>query len=74
MRLTLPQLACTRGLWEGRARVHACRPYTGRVYLCGSRKKNVVKHRNRDNWYGRPESLLAQTFAETLKTRNETSS
>jgi hypothetical protein len=39
----------------------------------GKEKKNAVKQRNRDNWYGRPESLLAQTFAETLKTRNETS-
>jgi hypothetical protein len=38
----------------------------------GPVKKNVVKQRNRDNWYGRPESLLAQTFVETLKTRNET--
>jgi hypothetical protein len=36
-------------------------------------KKNAVKQRKRDNWYGRPEYLLAQTFAETLKTRNETS-
>jgi hypothetical protein len=32
------------------------------------KKKITVKQRNRDNWYGRPESLLAQTFAETLKT------
>ena len=40
----------------------------------GPVKKNAVKQRNRDNWYGRPESLLAQTFAETLKTGNETSS
>jgi hypothetical protein len=39
----------------------------------GKEKKNAVKQRNKDNWYGRPESLLAQTFAETLKTRNETS-
>ena len=46
------------------------------MHLCGSRKskKNAVKQRNRDNWYGRPESLLAQTFAETLKTGNEPSS
>jgi hypothetical protein len=29
MRLTLPQLACTCELWEGRVQVHACRPYTG---------------------------------------------
>ena len=35
-------------------------------------KKNAVKQRNRDNWYGRPESLLAQNFTETLKIRNET--
>jgi hypothetical protein len=40
----------------------------------GLGKKITVKQRNRDNWYGRPESLLAQTFAETLKTGNETSS
>jgi hypothetical protein len=26
----------------------------------------------REYWYGRPISLLAQTFAETLKTSNET--
>jgi hypothetical protein len=38
------------------------------------KKKNAVKKRNRDNWYGRPESMLAQIFAETLKTRNGTSS
>jgi hypothetical protein len=31
-------------------------------------KKITVKKRNKDNWYRRPESLLAQTFAETLKT------
>ena len=37
-------------------------------------KKNAIKQRNRDNWYGRLESLLAQTFVETLKTGNETSS
>jgi hypothetical protein len=37
-------------------------------------KKNAIKQINRDNWYGRPESLLAQTFEETLKTRNETNS
>jgi hypothetical protein len=71
-RLKLHQLACTHRLCEGRARVHACRPYIARVYLCGSRKKNTSKQRNKDNWYGRPESLLAQTFAETLKIRNET--
>jgi hypothetical protein len=72
MRLTLPQLACTRGLCEGRAQVHLCRPYTGCMYLCGSRKKDEVKKRNKDNWYGRPESLLADTFVETLKISNET--
>jgi hypothetical protein len=33
----------------------------------GLGKKIIVKQRNRDNWYGRPESLLAHTFAETLK-------
>jgi hypothetical protein len=38
----------------------------------GPVKKNAAKQRNRDNWYGRPESLLAQTFAETLKISNET--
>jgi hypothetical protein len=71
-RLTLHQLACTYELCEGRVRVHTCRPYTVHVYHCGSRKKNAAKQRNKDNWYGRPESLLAQTFAETLKIRNET--
>jgi hypothetical protein len=40
----------------------------------GLGKKITVKQRKRDNWYGRPESLLARTFAETLKTGNETSS
>ena len=39
MRLTLPQLACTRGLWEGTERVHACRPYTSHMYLCDLEKK-----------------------------------
>jgi hypothetical protein len=38
----------------------------------GPVKKNAAKQRNKYNWYGRPESLLAQTFAETLKTSNET--
>jgi hypothetical protein len=38
----------------------------------GPVKKNAVKKRDRDKWYGRPESLLAQTFAKILKTRNET--
>jgi hypothetical protein len=32
-RLTLHQLACARGLCEGRVWVHACIPYTGHVYL-----------------------------------------
>jgi hypothetical protein len=36
------------------------------MYLCGS-WKIIVKQRNIDNWYGRPESMLAQTFVETLK-------
>ena len=58
-RLSPPQIACTWGLWECSVWVHACKPYIGRMYLCGSRKKNIVKQRNRDNWYGRPESLLA---------------
>ena len=39
----------------------------------GPEKKDAFKQRNKVNWYGRPESLLAQTFAETLKTGNETS-
>jgi hypothetical protein len=38
-RLILPQLACTHGLCECRAWVHVCKPYTGRMYLYGSRKK-----------------------------------
>jgi hypothetical protein len=37
------------------------------VYLCGSEKKITVKQRNRDNWYGRPESLLAQTLQKLKK-------
>jgi hypothetical protein len=32
------------------------------------KKKVTVKQRNIDNWYRRPESLLTQTFVETLKT------
>ena len=48
--------------------------YRPRVPLWVSKKKkNAVKERDRDKWYGRQKSLLAQTFAETLKTRNETS-
>jgi len=43
MWLTLHQLTCTYGLWEGRARVHACRPYIGCVYLCGSQKCSQTK-------------------------------
>jgi hypothetical protein len=31
----------------------------------------LAKQRNKYNWYGRPKSLLAQNFVETLKTRNE---
>jgi hypothetical protein len=31
--VALHQQAYACGLCEGRARVHACRPYTGRVYL-----------------------------------------
>jgi hypothetical protein len=38
------------------------------------KKKNTFQQRNKDNRYGRPKSLLALTFAETLKTGNETSS
>jgi hypothetical protein len=30
-------------------------------------EKITVKQRNIDKWYERPESLLAQTFVETLK-------
>jgi hypothetical protein len=30
-------------------------------------EKFTVKKINRDKWYGRPESLLAQTFVETLE-------
>jgi hypothetical protein len=37
-RLTLHQLACARGLCEGRVRVHTFRPYTVHVYLCDFRK------------------------------------
>jgi hypothetical protein len=32
---------------------------------------NPSKER-REYWYGKPESLLAHNFAETLKTSNET--
>jgi hypothetical protein len=31
-------------------------------------EKIIVKQRNGDKWYGIPESLLAQSFVETLKT------
>jgi hypothetical protein len=70
--LLLLQLAFTRGLKESRVRVHACKPYAGRVYLCGSRK-HTVKQINRDSWYGRPESLLAQTLQKLQKTGKQTS-
>jgi hypothetical protein len=44
------------------------------MYLCGSRKKKItVKQRNRDRWYGRPESLLAQTLQKLQKTGKKTS-
>jgi hypothetical protein len=70
--LLLLQLAFTCGLKESMAWVHMCRPYAGRVYLFGSRK-NIVKQRNRDSWYGRPESLLAETLQKLQKTRKKTS-
>jgi hypothetical protein len=43
--LSLHQLACLRGLCEGWARVHACKPYTDRMYLCDflKRKCNQAK-------------------------------
>jgi hypothetical protein len=72
-RLTLHQLACARGLCEGRAHVHACRPYTGHVYLCDFHKNKMQPSKeSREYWYGRPESLLAQTLAETQKKGDET--
>jgi hypothetical protein len=46
-RLTLHQLACTRELCEGREQVHARRPCTGHVYLCGSCKKIATKQRTK---------------------------
>jgi hypothetical protein len=37
-----------------------------------SQKKKIVKQSSREYWYGRPESLLAQTLAETQKKGNKT--
>jgi hypothetical protein len=34
-------------------------------------EKNIVKQRNRDSWYGRPGSLLAQTLQNLQKNRKE---
>jgi hypothetical protein len=49
------------------------RPYTGRVWLCSfPEKKKQPSEESREYWYGRPESLLAQTFAETQKKGNKT--
>jgi hypothetical protein len=36
-------------------------------------KKNTVKQRNKDSWYGRPEYLLAQTLQKLQKTGMKTS-
>jgi hypothetical protein len=71
--LTLHQLACLRGLCEGWACVHACRPYTDQEYLYDFPKRQCnLSKESKEYWYGRLESLLAQTFAETLKASNET--
>jgi hypothetical protein len=43
------------------------------VYLCDfSKIKMQLRKESREYWYGRPESLLAQTFAETQKKGDET--
>jgi len=53
--------------------MHACRPTTGCVHLCDfSEKKNQSSKEIMEYWYGRPESLLAQTLAETQKKGNKT--
>jgi hypothetical protein len=36
-------------------------------------EKNTVKQGNRDSWYGRPESLLAQTLQKLQKPGKNTS-
>ena len=36
-------------------------------------KKTTNKKRNRDRWYGRPDSLLAQTLQKLQKTGKKTS-
>jgi hypothetical protein len=38
-----------------------------------SLEKNTVKKKNIDSWYGRPESLLAQTLQKLQKTGKKTS-
>jgi hypothetical protein len=43
------------------------------ICLCGfPEKKNQSSEESKDYWYGRPESLLAQTVAETQKKGNKT--
>jgi hypothetical protein len=36
-------------------------------------RKKTIKQRNRDRWYGKLESLLAQTLQKLQKTRKKTS-
>jgi hypothetical protein len=57
-----------RGLYDVRAHVYAGRSSAGHVCLCGflKKEKNSGEGR-REYWYGRPESLYAQTFSETQK-------
>jgi hypothetical protein len=43
--LLLHQLACPHGLCEGWVHVHACRPYTGHVYLCDFPKRKCSQEK-----------------------------
>ena len=46
--------------------------YKSRAPLWLPEKKMQPNKESKECWYRRPESLLAQNFAETLKTSNET--
>jgi hypothetical protein len=49
MLLSLHQLACPCGLCEGWAHVHACKPYTGCVYLCDFPKRKFSQAKKAGN-------------------------
>jgi hypothetical protein len=73
MLLILQQPVYVRGLCEVRVRLYACMLSTSRVFLCSFlEKKKYSSEENKEHWYGRPESILAQTLAETQKKGNKT--